>query len=120
MQGYKVKEKTAIVPHCTPSFKTQWAPCPLFNRTEHSDIGINTRYIQSVNSLYNILSRSNYTRGHHVRDHMPVTTDVVVSTPAQGMVCRFNVITFVSDLQQVGGFLLALRFPPSIKLTVMI
>ena len=21
MQGYKVKEKTAIVPHCTPSFK---------------------------------------------------------------------------------------------------
>jgi hypothetical protein len=27
MQGYKVKEKTAIVPHCTPSFKTQWAPC---------------------------------------------------------------------------------------------
>jgi hypothetical protein len=25
MQGYKVKEKTAIVPHCTPSFKTQWA-----------------------------------------------------------------------------------------------
>jgi hypothetical protein len=27
MQGYKVEEKTAIVPHCTPSFKTQWAPC---------------------------------------------------------------------------------------------
>jgi hypothetical protein len=27
MQGYKVKEKTAIVPHCTPSFKTQWTPC---------------------------------------------------------------------------------------------
>jgi hypothetical protein len=27
MQGYKVKEKTAIVPHCTPSFKTQWVPC---------------------------------------------------------------------------------------------
>ena len=26
MQGYKVKEKTAIVPHCTSSFKTQWAP----------------------------------------------------------------------------------------------
>ena len=26
-QGYKVKEKTAIIPHCTPSFKTQWAPC---------------------------------------------------------------------------------------------
>jgi hypothetical protein len=27
MQEYKDKEKTAIVPHCTPSFKTQWAPC---------------------------------------------------------------------------------------------
>jgi hypothetical protein len=27
MQGYKVKEKTAIVPHCTHSFKTQWATC---------------------------------------------------------------------------------------------
>ena len=27
MQGYKIKEKTAIVPHCTPSFKSQWAPC---------------------------------------------------------------------------------------------
>jgi hypothetical protein len=27
MKGYKVKEKTAIVPHCTSSFKTQWAPC---------------------------------------------------------------------------------------------
>jgi hypothetical protein len=30
MQGYKVKEKTTIVPHCTPSFKTQWAPLPAF------------------------------------------------------------------------------------------
>jgi hypothetical protein len=30
MQGYKVKEKTAIVPHCTPSFKTQWAPCYIY------------------------------------------------------------------------------------------
>jgi hypothetical protein len=26
MKGYKVKEKRAIVPHYTPSFKTQWAP----------------------------------------------------------------------------------------------
>ena len=26
MQGYKVKEKTAILPYCTPSFNTQWAP----------------------------------------------------------------------------------------------
>jgi hypothetical protein len=30
------------------------------------------------------------------------------------------VIKFVSDLRQVGGFLWVLRFPPPIKLTVMI
>jgi hypothetical protein len=30
------------------------------------------------------------------------------------------VIKFVSDLQQVGGFLWVLRFPPSIKLTATI
>ena len=39
MQGYKVKEKTAIVPHCTPSFKTQWAPWkpPEFGQPELSN-----------------------------------------------------------------------------------
>jgi hypothetical protein len=36
MQGYKVKEKTAIVPHCNPSFKTQWAPCQV-NISKHSE-----------------------------------------------------------------------------------
>ena len=30
------------------------------------------------------------------------------------------VIEFVSDLQQVGGFLLVLRYPPPIKLTATI
>ena len=30
------------------------------------------------------------------------------------------VIKFVSDLRQIGGFLWALRFPPSIKLTATI
>ena len=30
------------------------------------------------------------------------------------------VVKFVSDLQQVGGFLLVLRFPPPIKLTATI
>jgi hypothetical protein len=25
--GVDRQEKTAIVPHCTPSFKTQWTPC---------------------------------------------------------------------------------------------
>jgi len=30
---------------------------------------------------------------------------------------QYYVKKFVSDLRQVGGFLLALRFPPPIKLT---
>jgi hypothetical protein len=33
---------------------------------------------------------------------------------------QLYVIKFVSDLQQVGGFLRVLRFPPPIKLTAMI
>ena len=41
---------------------------------------------------------------------VPITTDVVGSTPSQ----------FVSDLWQVGGFLRVLRFPPPIKLTATI
>ena len=49
---------------------------------------------------------------------MPITTDVVDSTPAQGEVYSMQhyVIKFVSDLGQVGGFLRVLRFPPLIKL----
>jgi stalled ribosome rescue protein Dom34 len=33
---------------------------------------------------------------------------------------QHNVIKFGRDLRQVGGFLRILRFPPPIKLTVMI
>ena len=33
---------------------------------------------------------------------------------------KHYVIKFVSDLQQVGGFLWVLRFPPPIKLTITI
>ena len=47
-------------------------------------------------------------------ESVPITTNVVSSNPAQAMCIRYK---FVSDLRQVGGFL---RFPPSIKLTVMI
>jgi hypothetical protein len=36
--------------------------------------------------------------------------------PAQAM----YVIKFVSDLRQVGGFLLVLRFPPSIKMLLKV
>ena len=50
---------------------------------------------------------------------VPTTTKVVISNPVHGEVYLIQpyVIKFVSDLQQVGGFLWVLRFPPSIKLT---
>jgi len=53
---------------------------------------------------------------------MPITTDVVGSTPPHGDVYSLQhyVIQFVSDLRQVGGFLQVLWFPPPIKLTATI
>jgi len=52
----------------------------------------------------------------------PITTEVVSLNPAHGHVYSIQhyVIKFVSDLPQVGGFLLVLRFPPLIKLTATI
>jgi hypothetical protein len=49
-------------------------------------------------------------------------TKVVSSNPAHGEVYSIQhyVIKFVSDLQQVGGFLRVLQFPPPIKLTATI
>ena len=47
---------------------------------------------------------------------VPITTNVVSSNPAQAM----YVIKFVSHLRQVGGFLLVLRFPPSIKMLLKV
>jgi hypothetical protein len=46
----------------------------------------------------------------------------VSSNPVHGEVdsIQHYVIKFVSDLQQVGGFLRVLRFPPPIKLTATI
>ena len=64
--------------------------------------------------------------GSHGRDRMalpvqsvPITTEVLSSNPIHGEVYSIPhyVIKFVSDLQQVCGFLLVLRFPPPIKLT---
>jgi hypothetical protein len=53
---------------------------------------------------------------------VPITTKVVSSNTVQGEVylIQHNVIKFVRDLRQVGGFLRIFRFPPPIKLTVMI
>ena len=53
---------------------------------------------------------------------VPITTKVVSSNPTHSEVhlIQHYVIKFVSDLQQVGGFLWVLWFPPPIKLTVTI
>ena len=51
-----------------------------------------------------------------------ITTKVVNLNPIHGEVYSIQhyVIKFVSDLQQVGGFLQVLRFPPPIKLIATI
>ena len=53
---------------------------------------------------------------------VPITTKVVSSNPVHGEVylIQHYVIKFVSDLPQIGGFLLVLQFPPPIKLTCTI
>jgi hypothetical protein len=50
---------------------------------------------------------------------VPITTNVVSLNPSQVRCTRYNIM-FVSDLQQVGGFLQVIRFPPPIKLTATI
>ena len=51
-----------------------------------------------------------------------INIKVVSSNPAHGELYSIQhyVIKFVSDLQQVGDFFLVLRFPPSIKLEVVL
>jgi hypothetical protein len=49
---------------------------------------------------------------------VPITTKVVSFNPT--LMIQHYVIKFVSDLRQVGGFLLVLRFPSPIKLTAII
>ena len=53
---------------------------------------------------------------------VPITITVVSSNPIHGEVYSIQnyVKKFVSELQQVGGFLRVLRFPPPIKLTATI
>jgi len=53
---------------------------------------------------------------------VPITTKTVSSNPARGDVYSIQIheIKFVSDLQQDGGFLPVLQFPPLIKLTITI
>jgi hypothetical protein len=59
-------------------------------------------------------------------DHLKnVKSAEIVKTPClkiyrSGRGVQHYVIKFVSDLRQVGGFLLVLQFPPPIKLTATI
>jgi hypothetical protein len=75
----------------------------------------------------------NYARDRHGRDRVVVgfTTTYEISAyhhtscefeprSWRGVLDTFYVIKFVSDLQQVGGFLRVVTFPPPIKLTVTI
>ena len=63
-----------------------------------------------------------YTTTYAISAYHGITTNVVSSHPDHGEVylIQHYVIKFVSDLRQVGGFLWALQFPPSIKLIVTI
>ena len=71
-----------------------------------------------------------YWRGRHGRDRMMVgfitsyeiIAKVVSSNPVHGEVhwMQHYVITFVSEVRQVSGFLLILRFPPPTKLAATI
>ena len=53
---------------------------------------------------------------------VPITTYVVSSNPVHGELYSIQhyVIMVISVLQQVGGFLRVLRFPPPAKLTTTI
>jgi hypothetical protein len=81
----------------------------------------------SVELLTITVKISFYKRGCHGRDHMVVgfTTNCTISV-YHLYSCEFEprwwrgVLKFVSDLWQVGGFHQVLRFPPPLKLTVMI
>ena len=60
-----------------------------------------------------------------VKLHLPMIAATSVTSSliyAHGKVCLIQnyVIKFVSDLRQVGGYLLVLRFHPPIKLTATI
>jgi hypothetical protein len=58
-------------------------------------------------------------KGRPSRDCMVVgfTTTCAISVHGEVYSIQHYVITFVSDLMQVSGFLRVLRFPPPIKLT---
>ena len=86
----------------------------------------NTRVIRSNNSTDREYSGQKIKRGRRGRDRMVVTTTYAInayhhwsgefeSHSGELYSIKYYVIKFVSDLQQFGGFLRALRFPPPIN-----
>jgi len=82
-------------------------------------------------SLYYVVDHVFFSRSRRGRVHMdlqlpmqsvPITTIVVSSNHAhgEGYSIQHYEIKFVNDLQQIGGFLRVLRFPPPIVLTATI
>jgi hypothetical protein len=51
---------------------------------------------------------------------VPITTDDREFETRSGLGVQHDVMKFVNDLRQIGGFLRVLRFPPPIKLTATI
>ena len=102
----------------------------LSNRYNIGDRISSVEYLLSVSIFTHALSF--VFRGRLRRDRMvvlqlpmqsvPITTNVVSSNLAHDQVYSIQhyVITFVSDLRQVAGFLRVLCFPPPIKLTATI
>ena len=72
--------------------------------------------------MYDRARRDRMVVGFTTVQSVPITTQVVNLNPVCGEVYSIQhyVIKLVSDLQQVGGFLLVLKFHPPIKLTAMI
>jgi len=104
---------------CTPVWKWQ-----LF----YNNFCFKTIFKKSIRSEFISTSTNKYTRGRRDRNRMVVgfTTTCAISA-YHHYSCEFEprsiqhyVIKLVSNLRQVGGFLLVLRFPPPIKLTATI
>jgi hypothetical protein len=104
------------MPPCYTSDKNnEMVEKPLFNFHRH----------MNKSSIYKGCSRGRHCMAVGFTTTMqskPVTTKVVCSNPVQAELYSIQhyVIKFVNALRQVGCFLQALRFPPTIKRTATI
>jgi hypothetical protein len=102
-------EKTLSHTDCIDSWKSN---CQTITTTTASQIAVHKIYRTLILwSLGTIILISAISAYHHW---------CCECESRSGRGVQHYVITFVSDLRQVGGFLRVLRFPPPIKLTVTI